>query len=99
MYSNFAVLLEVRSALPGDYNGDGAVNAADYVAWHQNDGMQEGYDTWRTNFGRTSGNGLDDTNVLPNSAAVPEPSMSILVCLVLAIRSQIGHYRRHKRFS
>ncbi|TWT85955.1 hypothetical protein Pla123a_07620 [Posidoniimonas polymericola] len=26
------------SALPGDYNGDGAVNAADYALWRENDG-------------------------------------------------------------
>jgi hypothetical protein len=35
IYSNFAVLFEVRSALPGDYNQDGMVDAADYVVWRK----------------------------------------------------------------
>jgi hypothetical protein len=44
--------------LPGDYNEDGKVDAADYVVWRKNDGMQSGYNSWRTNFGRTVGAGL-----------------------------------------
>ena len=41
-------------ALGGDFNGDGAVDAADYVVWRKTDGSQAGYDLWRTNFGRTA---------------------------------------------
>lgn len=39
---------------PGDYNHDGFVDDADYVVWRKTgiDG-QEGYNTWRTNFGKT----------------------------------------------
>lgn len=37
--------------LPGDYNGDGTVDAADYVVWRR-DGSVLGYNTWRANFGR-----------------------------------------------
>jgi hypothetical protein len=58
--------------IPGDYNGDGAVNAADYVVWRKTDGSQAGYDTWRTNFGRTSGSGS-------TLGAVPEPASALLV--------------------
>ena len=36
----------------GDYNDDGAVNAADYVVWRKTDGTPEGYNTWRANFGK-----------------------------------------------
>jgi hypothetical protein len=57
----------------GDFNGDGAVNAADYVVWRKTDGSQAGYDEWRTNFGRTSGSGS-----ALGSAAVPEPSALLL---------------------
>ena len=39
--------------LPGDFNNDGTVDAADYVVWRKNDGTQTGYDGWRANFGRT----------------------------------------------
>jgi hypothetical protein len=52
----------------GDFNGDGAVNAADYVVWRNDPaghGGPGGYDTWRTNFGAIAGNG---------SVAVPEPT-------------------------
>ncbi len=43
-------------AAAGDYNGDGEVDAADYVVWRKtNLNGQAGYDTWRANFGSTGG--------------------------------------------
>jgi hypothetical protein len=39
--------------LPGDFNNDGDVDAADYIVWRKNDGTEVGYDSWRANFGRT----------------------------------------------
>jgi hypothetical protein len=76
VYSNFAVLLQVIAAgLPGDYNQNGTVDAADYVVWRKTDGSQAGYDVWRTNFGRTAGSGSS------LAAAVPEPQ-SLLLLLV-----------------
>ncbi|HEX2474771.1 MAG TPA: hypothetical protein VHK01_08500, partial [Lacipirellulaceae bacterium] len=58
IYNAQSVVLTVTSnGVPGDCNGDGAVNAADYVVWRKNDGTQQGYDTWRANFGRSTGNG------------------------------------------
>jgi hypothetical protein len=61
--------------IPGDHNKDGAVNAADYVVWRKTniDGAQ-GYNDWRTNFGRTSGSGSS----LGSSSAVPEPTSALL---------------------
>jgi hypothetical protein len=56
-------------ALEGDYNGDGKVDAADYVVWRKTDGSVDGYNTWRANFGAMSGSGSNLAN-----AAVPEPS-------------------------
>ena len=49
--------------LPGDFNDDGTVDAADYVVWRKNDGTQIDYDKWRANFGRTLfiGNGSGAT--------------------------------------
>jgi hypothetical protein len=41
--------------IPGDFNNNGTVDAADYVVWRKTDGMQDGYNLWRMNFGRTSG--------------------------------------------
>jgi hypothetical protein len=41
--------------LPADYNGNGTVDAADYVLWRKDPasfgGDPGGYDTWRANFG------------------------------------------------
>jgi hypothetical protein len=68
-------------AVDGDYNGDGVVNAADYVLWRnggplQNDptpGVQAAdYDFWVSRFGATSGMGAG------GAAAVPEPAAWLL---------------------
>jgi hypothetical protein len=70
--------------IPGDYNNDGAVNAADYVVWRKNIGTQDGYNLWRTNFGRTSGSGS------LVEGAVPEPSL----LAVFAAVGVLGAVRR-----
>jgi hypothetical protein len=70
--------------VPGDYNGNGVVDAADYVLWRnggalQNEGVTPGSNTpedytyWRSRFGATSGSGATV------AAAVPEPSAVMLV--------------------
>jgi hypothetical protein len=66
--------------LTGDYNGDGSVDAADYVFWRKNDGSQDGYDDWRENFGRTTGGGD-----LGSAAAVPEPASAMLAFFGLVL--------------
>jgi hypothetical protein len=71
----------------GDYNSDGAVDTADYVAWRKNPtefGGNPGYDTWKQNFGESSsptGTGQFIrgfvryvTSGSGGSAAVPEPA-------------------------
>ena len=69
----FRVASIPQRATLGDFNGDGLVDAADYVGWRSNDGSQAGYDSWRANFGRTA------TSIA--NSAVPEP-MSALFVLV-----------------
>jgi hypothetical protein len=61
--------------VPGDYNGDGVNNAADYTVWRDGgspDDTQAGYDLWKANFGASGGG---------SGAAVPEPA-SIAMLLV-----------------
>jgi hypothetical protein len=62
----------VNYSLPtGDLNGDGKVDAADYVFWRKT--ISGDYATWRLNFGRTvvaSG---------AAAAAVPEPASFVLL--------------------
>jgi hypothetical protein len=76
--------------VPGDYNENDVVDAADYVVWRNgpatlpNEGASPGvvnqadYEFWRSRFGATSaaGAGL--------SGAVPEPATCILVAMACA---------------
>lgn len=36
----------------GDFNGDGVVNAADYVVWRNTGGTEAEFETWKDNFGK-----------------------------------------------
>jgi len=79
-------------AVPGDYNHNGQVDAADYVVWRKMLGQtgsglaadgdgnlvvnQLDYDYWRTRFGRTSG------SAAATGAAVPEPSALAIFVIV-----------------
>jgi hypothetical protein len=70
----------VTVSLDGDYNGNGVVDAADYVLWRKNDGTASGYNTWRTNFGRTAAaaGGLE-------VASVPEPVSAVMTVIALML--------------
>lgn len=84
---------ESSGLLPGDYNDDGVVDAADYTVWRNSldapagtllndvDGGVIGaaqYETWKDNYGTTSGNGPAN--------AVPEP-MTLTLLALLGIMS------------
>jgi hypothetical protein len=80
------------AALPGDYNQDGTVNAADYTVWRNNlgsltalpndntPGVDAGdYDRWKTHFGESAGSGASaSVDAASVNAAVPEPSALVL---------------------
>jgi hypothetical protein len=61
--------------MAGDFNSDGAVDASDYVVWRKSDGTEEGYNAWRTHFGKTAGSGADAST----NAAVPEPATLVIL--------------------
>jgi formylglycine-generating enzyme required for sulfatase activity len=86
-FPNLGFRVASPADLPGDFNGAGSVDAADYVVWHKSGGTQAGYDTWRANFGRTSGAGSGSAlpSAEPSSAAVPEPSSAAPVAMVVLI--------------
>ena len=66
-------LLASDPTLPGDFNDDGVVDAADYSVWRDGLGTthtQADYNTWESNFGQTLG---------ASAASVPEPSGLLLV--------------------
>jgi hypothetical protein len=71
-------LASAITMLAGDFNDDGVVDAADYVVWRKNEGTQDEYNIWRTNFGRTAG-GDGSAASLAAQAPVPEPASTLLV--------------------
>ena len=90
---------------PGDYNGDGAVDAADYVVWRRAietpgdlraDGNGDGvidsadYGVWRAHFGATYGGGAGLATL------IPEPHSGILLAIA-AIAALIGRCRINHR--
>jgi hypothetical protein len=79
-------LYEPVPEVVGDYNNDGSVDAADYVAWQKSDGTQSGYNTWRSHFGQTIGSGSD---AVANSS-VPEPATIVMVIMA----TLVAHFRR-----
>ena len=93
--------------LPGDYNEDAVVDAADYTVWRDNFGAPAGtlpndvdggmigqaqYDTWKANFGMTTGAGGGSLA----HGAVPEPATVSLLLLAIAagcMRRQMTYAR------
>jgi hypothetical protein len=94
VYTGVGAFLSVQGALlPGDFNSNGVVDAADYVLWRgggplANDttpGVQPGdYTVWRSGFGRTVGSGADSADELL-SAAVPEPATLVIVSAAILL--------------
>jgi hypothetical protein len=82
------------SAIPGDYNSDGSVDAADYVLWRKTPnnfgGNLDGFNTWRANFGEPAGS-LSAESV---DAAVPEPAP-----LIMLIVAAIGFHLWHRQIA
>jgi hypothetical protein len=65
------------ASLPGDFNHDHVVDAADFTVWRDGLGSQytpADYLDWKSHFGQTSGGGTG----AGGSAAVPEPASSTL---------------------
>ncbi len=77
--------------VPGDYNGNGLVDAADYVLWRKGGPLQNEVDTpgtvnaadytaWRARFGNsTAASGLGDAGM-----SVPEPSITVLMLFAIS---------------
>lgn len=70
----------VESVFTGDFNGDGAVDSADYVWWRKHDNSPEGYAAWRSNFGQTTGGGGASSL---SGITVPEPTAALLALLAV----------------
>ncbi len=75
---------DVVAGIPGDYNNNLKVDAADYVLWRNDPdafgGNPTGYNTWRASFGNPPGSGAG----LGGGGAVPEPASATLALLGFA---------------
>ncbi len=86
----------VELILPGDYNDDGIVDAADFTVWRDNLGAPGDmipnhndlgpigtahYLTWKSHFGMSAPTSLSDTRV----AGVPEPATVLLVLVAILV--------------
>jgi hypothetical protein len=76
----------LRVALPGDFNLDNVVDAADYVVWRKGVGVAptvNNYNFWRTNFGSTIGGGA-------GGEQVPEPAGGLVIVFVAMLWASMG---------
>jgi hypothetical protein len=96
-YNTADVTLELAFALTGDYNGNGVVDAADYVVWRKSFGQtgvglaadgdgdmqidDDDFDVWRANFGQIAPGAGSGTTV--DHRAVPEPAAWTLAFLAM----------------
>jgi hypothetical protein len=86
--------------LAGDFDLNGTVDAADYVVWRKGLGsiyVDNDYNIWKSNFGRTAGTG-STAFVSQASIAVPEPAGPVLVALA-ALTISLVFSRRSRTFA
>ena len=105
----FVTVVPDPTGLPGDYNQDNRVNAADYTVWRNNLGSAtalpnddsagvgpDDYDRWKSHFGESSGSGSGTTGPASAYVTVPEPaSLGLLLASLAAATSQ--NHRRPTR--
>jgi T5SS/PEP-CTERM-associated repeat protein len=89
LYTDGIIKVVGTGSLPGDFSTDGVVDARDYIVLRNNSSSTASdYNTWRANFGRSSGAGA-----LGGMEAVPEPGS-----LALGLMALVGaavQCRRH----
>jgi hypothetical protein len=86
LYQLYSV--DLNESLPGDFNRNGVVDAADYTRWRDGLGSTytaSDYTTWKTNFGRRNGAGASAPGSAESSVApVPEPACLLPIAAALA---------------
>lgn len=89
--------IATAAGVPGDYNANGVVDAADYVLWRKYSGQSvtlpndstpgtvtaADYDVWRSHFGQTPGAGSSAEGL--EASSVPEPGCLALVGLAVIV--------------
>jgi V8-like Glu-specific endopeptidase len=88
-------VLNIDGSIPGDFNLDGSVDAADYVMWRKtNSGDAAAYATWRQHLGESAGAGGGS-----HSAGVPEPASGILLIFGCLVKWAVDRGSRSRGFS
>ncbi len=105
-FSGVGILTVGPAILAGDYNGNGIVDAADYVLWRKNVGQPSQtlpndttgviigdaqYNLWRSNLGSTTA--VPAGASAESASAVPEPSSMCLLILSFAALAVFGTFR------
>jgi hypothetical protein len=81
-FTNFEIVY-LMSSLAGDFNGDGNVDAADYVVWRKGLGAshtQNDYNVWRAHFGQAGSGGASF-----HHRSVPEPASVALIWAAMLV--------------
>jgi hypothetical protein len=107
-----ALVINSAAFLPGDYNHNDVVDAADYTVWRDTLGQagmrlpadgsgnqfvdQDDYLVWRDNFGREFEGSAASGGPPPTAATLPEPS-SISQLLLVAVANFPTTWRRIRR--
>jgi hypothetical protein len=88
-WSSYSTPTSFATMLPGDYNNNGLVDAADYGLWRANQGTNHAlpndpiggtigpaqFDQWRAHFGKTAGSGSG----VGANVSVPEPATLVML--------------------
>ena len=82
--SSTLAIVQITTNNPGDHDGDGMVDGADFLVWQQNL-SSSGLEDWKTNFGQATGAGVA-------AATVPEPTAAWLALAALG-----GYYANQRR--
>jgi hypothetical protein len=86
-----AINAAARDSLPGDFNLDGNVDAADYTVWRDGNLGPEKYVEWKAHFGES----LTQSGPAAVSATVPEPISfkSVLTAIAIVCRTSSRRVR------
>ncbi|TWU28662.1 hypothetical protein [Bythopirellula polymerisocia] len=86
----------VVDVIPGDFDHDGDVDGADFLAWQRNDGTPAGLAAWQNNYGAPA----MLSEMESASLAVPEPSsVTFLLLSVAAWCRSRKHNSGNRRFN
>ncbi len=78
---NFTEISLYELSIPGDYNADGRVDAADYTVWRDGgspDNGIGGYAAWRAAYG--AGNSTPDASSVPEPATILAAAAALVLC-------------------